>query len=379
MSIDKKKLYMLSSALAPAFLLVCFVTNAVTRRFGLAIVVGAALTVVLLLIKKQTALSINKKQVLWVLPTFGFLGIVLLYMLGLVFGFYKVNINFETFLYWVLPFALIITGSELIRSRLLMQNNRIVSILSVIAFIVCDVAMLYETLPFASFKIFVDFMGDIVFPCVASGLLYHYVSKRYGALPVIIYRLLMTLYNVLIPIYPAVPAALLSFLKIAFPIITVLFVAMLYERKRKSFSRKKARVQIIVSTLVVILMAAYMMLISCQFRLGIFVIASESMTGSINKGDAIIYEAYHEQMIEKGQVLVFVKDNIVYIHRVVEIEKIDGQIRYYTKGDANDSNDVGFITRENIVGLTDLTIKYIGYPTLWVREIFSNKHSIQEG
>lgn len=372
MTIDKKKLYMLSSALAPAFLLVCFVTNAVTRRFGLSIVVGAALTAVYLVLKKQTALSINKKQVLWVLPTFGFLGIVLLYMLGLVFGFYKVTVNLGTFLYWVIPFALIITGSELIRSRLLMQNNRIVSILSLIAFIICDIAMLYETLPFATFKFFADFMGDILFPCVASGLLYHYISKRYGALPVIIYRLLMTLYSVLIPIQPAVPSALMSFINITFPTVAILFMAMLYERKKKSFARRKAIFETVASAVSIVLMAVFMMLISCRFRFGMIVVATESMTGSIDKGDAIVYEEYDGQAIEEGQVLVFEKDKTVYIHRVVKIESIDGQVRYYTKGDANDSNDTGYITRENMIGLTDLTIKYIGYPTLWVREIFSN-------
>ncbi len=373
MTIDKKKLYMLSSALAPAFLLVCFITNAVTRRFGLTIVVGAALTAVWLLIKKQTALSINKKQVLWVLPTFGFLGIVLLYLLGLVFGFYKVNIHLGTFLYPALPFALIITGGEWIRSRLLMQNNRIVSILSLIALIICDIAMLYESLPFATFKLFVDFMGDILFPCVASGLLYHYVSKRYGAPPVILYRFLMTLSGVLIPVYPSVPAALLSFLKIAFPIIGILFIGLLYERKKESFSRRKTHIQTAISAVVIVLMAVYMLLLSCQFRFGMIVVASESMTGTINKGDAIVYEEYDGQAIEEGQVLVFEKDKTVYIHRVVGIENVDGQVRYYTKGDANDSNDTGFITRENIIGLTDLTIKYIGHPTLWAREIFNSK------
>ncbi len=370
MTIDKKKLYMLSSALAPAFLLVCFITNTVTRRFVLTAVVGAALTAVLLLIRKRTALSINKKQVLWVLPTFGFLGIILLFMTGTVFGFYKVNVNFKTLWSAVLPFVLIIIGSELMRSRLLMQNNRIVNVLSVIAFIICDIAMLYERLPFASFNAFVDLMGDIVFPCIAAGILYCYISKRYGAYPTIFYRLLMTLYSVLLPIQPAAPAVLLSFLKIAFPIITILFVGLLYERKKESFSRKKAFIQTVASSAVFILMAVFMLLVSCQFRFGMIVVATESMTGSINKGDAIIYEEFDGQAIEKGQVLVFEKDRTVYIHRVVKIENIDGQVRYYTKGDANDGNDTGFITNENIIGLTDLTIKYIGYPTLWVRQVF---------
>ncbi len=373
MTIDKKKLYMLSSVLAPAFLLVCFVTNAVMRRFGLTVVVGAALITVLLLIKKQTARSIQKKQVSWVLPTFGFLGILLLYIMGTVFGYYKVTINFYTFLYWVLPFALIITGSEIIRSRLLMQDNRTVNVLSVVAFVICDVAMLYETLPFASFKFFVDFMCGIVFPCIASELMYTYVSRRYGATPVIIYRLLMTLYSVLIPIQPSIPAALLSFLKIVFPIMAIMFLGMLYERKKSGFSRKKNRIQAVAASFVIVIMTVFIALVSCQFRFGLLVVASESMTGSIDKGDAIIYEEYDGQIIEEGQVIVFEKNRTVYIHRVVDIQKIDGQTRYYTKGDANDSVDTGFVTIENVIGLTDVTIKFIGYPTLWVRELFKSK------
>ena len=58
------------------------------------------------------------------------------------------------------------------------------------------------------------------------------------------------------------------------------------------------------------------------------------------------------------------------IHRVVRIENMNGETRYYTKGDANDGEDSDFITSQEIVGLTDVTIKWIGYPTLWMRDIF---------
>ncbi len=373
MSIDKKKIYMLSAALAPAFLLVCFITNAVTRRFVLTAVVGAALIAVFLLVKKHSALSIQKKQVAWVLPTFGFLGIAILYISGAIFGFYKVIVNAKAFLNLVLPITLTIIFSELIRSRLLMQKKRIVSIISLCSFIICDIAMLYKALPFATFNFFVQFMGGVVFPCIASGILYHYVSTKYGALPVIVYRLLLTLYSVIIPIYPAVPDALLSFLKIVFPITALLFIALLYERRKMSFSRKKARIQTVVSVIALIFMVIYTLLISCQFRFGVIVVATESMTGSIDKGDAIIYEKYDGQAVNEGQVLVFEKNETVYIHRVVKVENIDGQVRYTTKGDANDDNDTGYITTENIIGLTDMTIKYIGHPTLWMRQMFTNK------
>ncbi len=370
MTIDKRKLYMLSSALVPAFLLVCFIGNPATRRFTLTAVVAAAVAAVFLLIKKRSALSIHKKQLLWVLSTFAALGIMLLYLLGLRFGYYKVTVNGETLLYKVFPFAAIIVGSELIRERLLMQKNRTVNILSFCALILCEIAMLYEGSPFETFSLFRTFFASTVFSCIAAGILYHFISKRYGALPVIAYRLIITLYGVLIPIYPHVPASLLSFFKILFPILAVLFIGALYERKKKSFSRKKSLLQILITAIIILLMTGTMMLISCQFHYGLLVVGSESMTGAINKGDAIIYEEYDGQMIEDGQILVFEKDKSVYIHRVEKIENIDGQIRYTTKGDMNDSADTGYITGENIIGITDLKIKYIGYPTLWVRQIF---------
>ncbi len=370
MTIDKRKLYILSSVLVPTFLLVCFIGNPVTRRLTLTAAVAPAFAAVLLLIRKRSALSIHKKQLLWVLSTFAALGVMLLYLLGIRFGYYKVTLNGETLLYKVLPFAAIIVVSELIRERLLMQKNRTVNILSFCAFILCEIAMLYEGSPFETFSLFRSFFSSTLFPCIASGILYHFISGRYGALPVIAYRIIITLYGVLIPIYPLVPASLLAFLKILFPILAILFIGALYEHRKKSFSRKKSRFQILLTAVIILLMTGIMMLISCRFRYGLLVVASESMTGALDKGDAIIYEEYDSQLIKEGQILVFEKDESVYIHRVENIEKINGQIRYTTKGDMNEENDTGYITEENIIGITDLKIKYIGYPTLWVRDLF---------
>ena len=50
------------------------------------------------------------------------------------------------------------------------------------------------------------------------------------------------------------------------------------------------------SALAVILLLI-VMLISCKFRFGIIVIGSGSMTGTLNVGDALIYERYEEQKI----------------------------------------------------------------------------------
>ncbi len=45
---------------------------------------------------------------------------------------------------------------------------------------------------------------------------------------------------------------------------------------------------------------------------------------------------------------------------------------WYTKGDANQAKDDGYIITENIVGTAEFTIQYIGYPTLWLRALLNH-------
>ena len=113
------------------------------------------------------------------------------------------------------------------------------------------------------------------------------------------------------------------------------------------------------------------MLISCQFRYGILVIGSESMTGSIDKGDAIVFEKYENQEIAEGQVIIFNYNGMQVVHRIIEMKEVNGIVRLYTKGDANAMKDSGYLTKKDVYGVVKFKIKYIGYPTLWVRNLFA--------
>lgn len=95
------------------------------------------------------------------------------------------------------------------------------------------------------------------------------------------------------------------------------------------------------------------------------------MKGALDMGDATIYERYDNQKLEVGDIIVFEKDKLTIIHRIVDIKKVNGINRYYTKGDANPKMDNDYITKKEIKGISKVRIKYIGYPTIWVRELFN--------
>lgn len=371
MNIDKRKLYTLSSIILVILLSMLFFPKIFTN-IGVALVLIPLALLTYFLIKKRSVLSINKKQVTWLMGVIGLVYVALLYISGIFFGMTKniYSMVSDGVFRYILPLTAIVVSIEIIRWVMLAQNNKIVTVLTYLACICVDV-MIYSNLnAITSFNGFMDVVGIALLPAVTSNLLYTFTSKRYGCKPNILYRLIITLYIYIINIVPAIPDVIDAFIKLVIPLVVYKFIDVLYERQVKINSRKSKRLSYVSTGVAAAVLVSVVMLISCQFRFGLMVIGSESMTGEINKGDAIIYERYDNQIIEEGDVIVFEKDGLTIIHRVVDIERINNQNRYYTKGDANEFEDNGYITDVNIIGVTNIKIAYIGYPTIWIRDAF---------
>ncbi|TFG10338.1 signal peptidase I [Candidatus Thorarchaeota archaeon] len=100
------------------------------------------------------------------------------------------------------------------------------------------------------------------------------------------------------------------------------------------------------------------------------VVTSESMVPAINVGDLLVLQGRTEEGIQVGDIIVYQDDwnpNPI-VHRVVEIEEIEGVSYYYTRGDANDQRDPGNRTIDEIVGEVVLIIPQIGHVSLWLKE-----------
>ena len=373
MTKDKKILYAVSLILTAALLGFLFIRGDSGRWISAVFLLLAAITY-LRVIKKRSTYSIHYKQVTLLVAVSALLIITVFYLSGLIFGYRipAVPFSLRNFARYILPIAVVIVSVELIRAVMLAQQKKLVSILAWLvgacSELLCSLALIEIT----SIYLFMDLVGMTLFPATVSNLLYNYLSARYGARPNIIYRLLITLYPYLIPAFPAMPDALRAFAKMVIPLLIWGFIAALYEKKpRRAREGKTGKWQFIGFAVLSLFAAAFMMLISCQFRFGAIVIGTESMTGSLNVGDAVIYERYENQIIQEGDIIIFTRYDSRIVHRVVKIEQINGQTRYYTKGDANEAMDTGFITEAEIIGVTDFKIAYVGYPTVWMNRIFS--------
>ena len=188
------------------------------------------------------------------------------------------------------------------------------------------------------------------------------------------FRLITTLHAYIFSVESGISDSVWNFIRLVIPIALFAFIDVLYERKRryalKNISPIRKFLAGAVTVVVLLFMTATVMLVSNQFYYGALVIATPSMTGELNQGDAAIFERYEDQTINEGQVIVFERDRVNIVHRVVDKQTINGIVRYYTKGDANEDMDAGYILDEEIVGLVNHKIPYIGYPTLWMRSLF---------
>ena len=377
MPVDRKKLYIISASIF-AVLLITLLAPKGSGRIIAALLLLPSAIISVLLIKKRTALSLNSHQALMIIGIIAFLYPMLYYLSAVRFGFTKTGygLKADVIFKFIIPIAVIIVATEVIRYVLCVQKDRIASVFAYFIGLVGEVIICATLSDITNMATFMDVVGLTLFPGFLYNLLFNYISVRYGFLPNIIYRAMTVWIFYLFPYGSSISNSLLAFFNILLPIAIYLFLDFLFEKKARYALGNRTRVGRFVSgtltVVVVLLMTGTIMLISNHFRYGSLVIATDSMTGELNKGDVAIFESYDYQSIEEGQVIVFEKSNSMIIHRVVDIKIINGTTRYYTKGDSNDDWDSGYITDAEIIGLVNLKLPYLGYPTIWVRSLFKH-------
>ena len=377
----KFKLYILELVLV-GFLFFTLFASYITTRWVLAIFLIIYLIVIKLVIQRKVAKSIYNKQLIILLGIFALIYLAVFYALGLRFGFVKSKYLFtiSNIFGIILPTTIIIIVSEVIRCILLKQDGifkirgrkiNLSVFLIYVSMVLIDYDLYAKAFNLNKLEDFLMAIGLILFASMANNLLFNYISKRFNSQAIIIYRLITVLYMYLIPYQPEVYIFLRIFLRVLYAFILYLIIERTFAKNDFALSYKERKKSIFWTSIIFVIVTLMIMLISCQFRYGIIVIGSQSMTGTINKGDAVIYEQNRgNQKIYKGQIVMFVYNDIKTIHRVVEIKNINGEVRYYTKGDANEDYDTGYRLIEDIEGLVRIKIKYIGIPTLWVRSLF---------
>ena len=378
---NKVKIFFLELLLIIILFFALFASNIITRN-AVALLMLIYMIIAKTTLKKRNIMSIYQKQITILMVIFAMVYVGIFYLMGLYFGFTKSKIllSWWSLFRFIIPLSIIIISTEEIRKIFLSQNVQIkikklkinLSLfLTYIITVLLDLLIYTGVYDLNNLDDFLMALGFVLFASLSCNLLYNYITNRYGSIGITLYRLITILFLYIIPVTPDIYVFFRSFLRMLYPYLIYLVLEKFYSNNDFITAYNMKKKEVFGNTFLLIIITLLIMLISCQFKYGILVIGSGSMTGTINKGDAVIFEKYNNQDIQKGQIIIFDYNGIQTVHRVVDIKNVNGEIHYYTKGDFNKNNDDGYILKNNIYGVVNLKIKYIGYPTLWVRSLFS--------
>ena len=307
--------------------------------------------------------------------------LLLYYLLGIVIGFAKNN-NYLT-LYgltvFIIPTFLTIIFKEHLRKSLLTKcgNNKFLIIYTFLVFIMIDISTSLSVLNYKNVHDVFIFIVLTLLPSITTNILATYINIKVGYQPVIIYLLIITMYQYIIPIVPNPNQYLKSIIDFILPII-ILFRIM---KKINQYSDEEYDISIDYNKKSFFILGLPFMLILClvyfvsgYFKYYALAIASGSMHPEFDRGSVVIVERTDDKYdnydkLKEGEIIAYKCENSIVVHRLIKIIKTNDETFYYTKGDANDNEDNYPIIKENIIGIVRIKVPYIGYPTVWFSEI----------
>lgn len=302
---------------------------------------------------------------------------VIIYGIGVFAGFLKnaYSLKFFGILNNIFSPIIIAICIELLRYIFLEanKNHNKSMVLITIAIILLDLSINMRVLDFSSKSEIFKIITSMGLPIIIKNIVFTYVSNHIGYKIPIIYRLFVDMYIFIVPILPNISEYIISVLGICIPFTLYLLSNRLIELNEKGIEynyRKKAFSLTDVPFILLIIILAY--LISGYFKYSIIGIGSESMTGKINKGDAVIVmKVKSEKDFKKGDIITYEYNGKTIVHRLVEIKEENGKKKYITKGDANITEDNVDLYIDDIKGVVKLRFPYIAYPSILLSELFS--------
>lgn len=357
--------------------LIFLLFNLFLFKFDNIYVVFTFLLLLLITLNLITGFEKNRKRfkkdgiILSIIFTLSYLFII--YLSGLFLGFERngYSLTFLNIVRNSFPILVVIIISEFLRFELntKSENQKLLIILGTILFILVDINIAMQVYDFSNLNDLLEMAALVILPSVTKNILLTYFSLEFGFASTLIYRIITEIYVYLVPILPDFNIYLKSIITFVYPLILLKITKlMLKTDEEKEITVKNKNISKFVNVFVILITFVIVLLTSGVFKYYFLSIGSGSMTPNINKGDVVIVEKLKEnelEKIEKGDVLVYQKENQVIVHRVTEVN----DNTFKTKGDNNDEEDAWVVNKKDIIGITKVRIPLLGYPTVWLNEL----------
>ena len=221
------------------------------------------------------------------------------------------------------------------------------------------------------------FVGRFMVPNLSESLLTTFLAFLGGPIAAIGYRGAMMAFEWFSPILPDLPWTTYFILGTFPPLLGFLSIQSAYLSIQKAVEDPtpgasdesggiyRAAVAVATGSLALLLLAV--ILLNLGF-LGFksMVVISGSMSPTYNVGDVVITSDVAIGDLAVGEVVKYRRRGIDIVHRVVGVDRVNGQVILTTKGDANNATDSPGPNQQEIQGRVVAVVPKIGWLTIWL-------------
>ncbi len=237
------------------------------------------------------------------------------------------------------------------------------------------ITILYLILQNMGFSTMISLLSAIIF--LLYNIFLSTLAFKYGFKTQLSTALTYTFLFKISPLMPNLPTKIEYMYKGFILLIATITLYMYYWRtthpiqetflEKPSLKKKIMKILNIASTITLIILII-------GFLMGYrgLVVASGSMSPVLEIGDVVIVDTINHN-VKVGDIIVFVVEKNIVIHRVINKYALNTENIYLTKGDANREPDPWVVYDKQIIGKYVAKIPYIGYPTLLYSQLINDK------
>ena len=132
--------------------------------------------------------------------------------------------------------------------------------------------------------------------------------------------------------------------------------------KNKKMTKKIIKCIILVGLIILFIINLILSFEENTHILGIYMfnIVSESMEPTFYVEDLVVVKKCKLEDLQKGDIITFKEEDRTISHRIVEITKEKGEVKFITKGDNNDVPDKDAVEMQDVYGKVLFSIKKLG-------------------
>lgn len=326
-------------------------------------------------IKQET----NKIQTVFIIIT---IYLMIYFSLGLITGYGRSIYNHSLFGYiqniWIYIFPIIYI-EYLMYIFIKNNNNKWFYILNILVFSLYDIPIYTFIKSGYTLEELFTHSCSIIIPALASNAILIYLTKTSGYKSTLTYLIPQKLFMIFLPLLPNLDWYYTAIAGTMLPFITYISIKVIQDKVTNQVSRKNLTHLNSVRYIPIILMVTSSFLfITGVFKYEPIAILSNSMHPLYNRGDVIIIEKMginDLNNLNEQDIIEYNLNGIFIAHRIVSVEKHnDGTVLYTTKGDNNNTIDKEKVSPSQIKGVVRFTVSKVGYPSVWLSELFSKKN-----